>query len=268
MPMSARPVHAQTNVQLYAQLLELRWPEADLLRIRAGHDLATQVHAARFRASGRPFLAHLAGTASLLAWLGAGPDVVLAGLLHAVYDQGDFGDGVRAVSPAKRAFVRSAVGEAVEALVAAYTELGWDLSVLARTEGRLEALAPLDRDVLRVRLANELDDHLDLDVLYDARRSERLAYLAEATPGLARLSRFLGHENLARAFEETAKACREARIPESLCSDQPYCFDVVPRSTLRRPRAAWNRGRPWRAWQLSRARRWLRRLAVRVGAAP
>lgn len=261
------PSHAQTNVQLYAQLLELGWPEAELVRIRAGYDLAMRLHVARFRPSGRPFLAHLVGTASVLAWLGVEPDVVLAGLLHAVYDQGDFGDGLRAASDAKRALVRSAVGEAVEARVAAYTELGWSLEALDRLRSRAEALGSFERDALRMRLANELDDHLDLDVLYGAARGERLAYAADATPGLAALARSLGHEALAQAFEEVATACREARIPESLCTDQPYCFDVLPPSALRRPRAAWNHARPWRAWQRDRARRWLSRLAARLRAA-
>ena len=257
--MRSQPAHAQTNVQLYAQLLELGWAEPELVRARVAHDLATRLHASRFRPSGRPFLAHLVGTASLLAWLGAETDVVLAGLLHAVYDQGDFGDGLRAVRPWKRADVRRVVGDAVEARVAAYTELGWSLEVLARARRRASALGPLERDVLRMRLANELDDHLDLDVLYGAGRSERLAYLAAATPGLVDLATALGHEPLARALEEAAAACHDARVPEGLSGEHPYCFDVVPPSYLRRPRAAWNHGRPWRAWQLARVRRWLRR---------
>jgi (p)ppGpp synthase/HD superfamily hydrolase len=258
-----QPLHAQTNVQLYGQLLALGWPEAELVRVRACYALAMRLHVARFRPSGRQFLAHLVGTASLLAWMEAAPDVVLAGLLHAVYDQGDFGDGRRTMTHAKRGLVRSAAGQQVESLVAAYTELGWNREILARTLARDEAFEPFERDVLRIRLANELDDHLDLDVLYGAARRERLEYLADATPGLSALARQLGHAPLAQAFEDVAAACGDARIPASLSTDQPFCFDVLPPSTRRRPRAAWNHARPWRSWQLERARRWLRRLAGR-----
>ena len=86
-------MHAQTNLQLYPQLIEAGWSEHDLARARAAHDLSCELFAGCYRPSNKAFIAHLVGTASALAAWGEPPDTVLAGLLHSSYLYGDFGDG-------------------------------------------------------------------------------------------------------------------------------------------------------------------------------
>src|SRR5687767_15961282 len=101
--------YAQTNLQLYTQLRRAGYTAEQLVPVRAGYDLAMQLFSASFRGSGKPLLAHLVGTASILAAIGQSRDIVLAGLLHAAYALGDFGDGRFGVSEAKRERVRKAV---------------------------------------------------------------------------------------------------------------------------------------------------------------
>src|SRR5262245_13883641 len=113
--------YAQTNLQLYTQLRRAAYTDTDLGLVRAGYDLAMNLFSASFRGSGKPLLSHLVGTASILASIGRSPAVVTAGLLHAAYALGDFGDGRFGTTDAKRARVRMAVGSEVEDLVARYT---------------------------------------------------------------------------------------------------------------------------------------------------
>ncbi len=59
--------YAQTNIQLYEQLLAARWSAADIVPARAAYELAMRIFAGHFRPSHKPFLAHLVGVASILA---------------------------------------------------------------------------------------------------------------------------------------------------------------------------------------------------------
>jgi len=120
-----RPPPAQTNVQLYEELRASGMVEAQLVRVRDACGLATRLVSGQYRASGKPFICHLVGTASILAAHGAGLETVLAGLLHSAYACGEFGDGLRGVTPAERAVVRAGVGPATESIVAAYRGLHW-----------------------------------------------------------------------------------------------------------------------------------------------
>ena len=105
---------AQTNIQLVNQLYRDRYTLAELGPIFASYELAMRLFTGRFRASGKTFIAHLIGTASILGSLRASSNLVAAGLLHAIYATGDFGDGVQGISNAKREQVRATVGEEVE----------------------------------------------------------------------------------------------------------------------------------------------------------
>ena len=59
--------YAQTNIQLYNQLAELGYTAEDVRRVHRGYGLAMQLFTGSYRGSGRPFLSHLVGTASVLA---------------------------------------------------------------------------------------------------------------------------------------------------------------------------------------------------------
>lgn len=152
---------AQTNIQLYEQLRRSDHGVAGVAAVALAYKFAQSLFAAGFRGSGRPFLCHLVGTASILARDRASLEEVTAGLLHAVYEAGLFPfDMHRTVSPRKRAAVRAVVGEEVEELIAAYAELPWNPATLERLSAQRDRTA-LDRSLLRLRLANELDDLAD-----------------------------------------------------------------------------------------------------------
>jgi hypothetical protein len=145
---------ARTNIALYKQLHAAGWDTARLVEARNCYEFATTLFAGHCRASGKPFLAHLVGTASILAAFGAEPTTVAAGLLHAAYDQGDFGI-TRWRN--RRARVRRAIGDASEALVWQYHQLSWD-GLVARIQDGLDKLTTIEPAIVLMRLANELDD--------------------------------------------------------------------------------------------------------------
>lgn len=102
--------YAQTNLQLFNQLQTTGYAEADLLCMAKSYELASRLFTGAFRGSGKPFLAHLVGTASIVATLQQPIAVIAAGLLHAAYELGEFGDGSRGMVDWKRSQIQHAVG--------------------------------------------------------------------------------------------------------------------------------------------------------------
>ncbi len=221
---------AQTNVQLFNQMRREGYSTEELTRVVAAYDYALGLFGAAFRGSGKPLLAHLVGTASVLASQRAPVAVVIAGMLHAAYELGDFGSGTRGVTAAKRAELRRAAGEEVEALIAAYNALVWDGQGVAAAGERLDTLDHSGRTVLLMRLANEVEDHLDLNMPYCRQIGWRRGFIRSTGEQQVELARRLGYpalaEQLAAAFEETLTA----DIPEVLCRTTGKTFAITPRS--------------------------------------
>jgi (p)ppGpp synthase/HD superfamily hydrolase len=228
---------AQTNAHLYIQLLELGYDEPELARVRDCYELAMSLHSSRFRPSGRPFVCHAVGTASILAWLGASVDVVLTGLLHGAYDQGDFGDGTRGITPTKRATLRESIGGELEERVASFFELEWSAEPVEDPPAFVEGLDELGHDTLLVRLANELDELLDGEIHFRTNAQQRIAEAEATTNGLVGLARQLDEPRLASALADAGADCAGTHFPQLLRNTLGYNFSVAPRSLGRRPAA-------------------------------
>ncbi|HEV2063024.1 MAG TPA: hypothetical protein VGS00_00565 [Thermoanaerobaculia bacterium] len=223
---------AQTNLQLYAQIRTLGYAETELARLRAAYELALSLFPDLYRACGKPFVAHLVGTASILAAERVSADVLCGGLLHAAYAQGDFGNGVLGISEAKRSRVRAAVGAETETIVARYSTLPWSPSLAPQIAATAAALPALDRDVILMRLANELEDVIDWGSLYNADAERRLEDLARALPAWIATARAIGRESLASRLSETLAALPDVQIHRALRSDRTRSFHVT-RASLR-----------------------------------
>ena len=173
---------AQTNLVLYQQLHRLGYSGEGLARMRAGYEIATRLFAGHFRPCGRTFIAHLVGTASILATLRAEEPIVVAALLHSAYEQGDL-SFVRWRH--RRDYLRQAVGTAAEDIVWRYNELKWYGDRIATLFDRLDILSELDRTIVLMRLVNELEDHMNFahqlsgELAYDHRQN-RETFIAMA----------------------------------------------------------------------------------------
>lgn len=222
--------YAQTNLQLYAQLRRMATPEEELALVRAGYDLAMQLSPASFRGSGKPLLAHLVGTASILASVRQPVRVVTAGLLHAAYVFGDFGDGHSGLSEPRRERVRRAVGPEVEELVARYTGFDWNKNTIPRIRERVDQLTAIERDVLVIRLANELEDHLDFGVLYCGNGERRRDYIRSPLNQSVDMARRLGFTELASELDAAFTDTLSATLPPALRNGHDYTFVQPPAS--------------------------------------
>ena len=215
---------AQTNLQLYAQLADLAYPEGDLAMVARCYELSMTLLPGTYRACGKPFLAHLVGTAGIVAALRARAPVVAAGLLHAAYTHGEFGNGWLGVSDAKRTHVRAAVGPEIGDLVARYTAFRWARATIPAIRARLDAMTALERDVLLIRLANELEDHLDLGILYSGDAPRRLRFMREDLPAAVEMARRLGHPGLAESLAAAFDQIEHAAISPALRRSEAESF--------------------------------------------
>jgi hypothetical protein len=225
--------YAQTHLQLDRQLAR-GVPDADRVRVARVYQVATHLFTGQFRASGRPFLAHLVGTASILAEHGAAPDLVVAGLVHAVYEQGRFATGRRGATRRKRARIRAVAGDAAEAIVHAYPSVHASTWQGVDAAARLAQLSPVQRQAAWITVANELEESLDLGLLVEG-ASRAAAGLRGLEAALA-LARALGAPGLAQEICDGLEATRGASVPAALRADRDTSYTLHPAGVAR----------PWR----------------------
>jgi (p)ppGpp synthase/HD superfamily hydrolase len=237
--------YAQTILQLHAQAAELGWSDGQRARLARAYRLACELLTGQHRGSGKPFVDHLVGTASILASHGAPHATVLAGLLHAAYEFGDFGDGREGAAPSRRNEVVAAVGDDVERRIHAYWSLRWKDATVAAVLARAHALDAEEREAVMMRIANELDDHLELGILYCADAARRLEQLERRADRTAAIARSLGWTRLADELAAAYEACRTATLPAGIAASSGSAPLLMPRScaqalmpTLRRRFAA------------------------------
>ena len=208
--------YAQTNIQIFNQLRQAQYSEADLSYICNAYQFAVQIFTGRFRGSGKPFLSHLVGTASILASVHAPINVITAGLLHAAYIYGEYRTEEKGMTDAKREQVRQAVGIDTEELIATYTALKWNKNTIPAIRDRIDTLAPTECQVLLIRLANELEDHLDFGVLYCGNAEQRRDYIRSSLYLSVEMAHKLGFPALAAALECNFRDIFSVELPAAV----------------------------------------------------
>lgn len=228
--------YAQTNLQLYNQMRLAGYGDASLRTVYSGYDLATRLFTGKFRGSGKPLLSHLVGTASVLCALNAPDKAVAAAVLHAAYIFGEFGDGRPGMTPFRRARVRQAVGHEVEDLIARYHQLEWRRPTMEALCARVETLSPGEREIVLVRLANELEDYLDLGILYCRNAAHRVG---EVQGWLGRvcieLAGGIGEPRLAEELKRVFEEVMAANVSDALRQRLDYTYMLAPASSMPKP---------------------------------
>lgn len=229
---------AQTNIQLFNQLRSEGYPNTDITCIRDAYQLTIQLFTGAFRASGKTFIAHLVNTASILASLHVPVKVVAAGLLHATYatyTHGGFGDGIKGISDIRRQQVKGAVSKDIEEYLARYAALSWNKQTIPVIFQHFDTLDSIDRDVLLVRLANELEEYLDFGILYCGNFKHQ-QYINYDSHLIVEMAQKLGFPALAVQLENSFKEVSSSEIPEELCNQnrQDVSFRIAPKSYQKR----------------------------------
>lgn len=218
-----KPV-AQTNLQLYAQLVPTFGFGLDLERIQRAYLFVAECSSGLMRGSGKPFVCHLVGTASLLAEAGEDADGVVAGLLHATYQNRMPFPGDAALQ-VRRAFVREQFGDVVEDLVFQYQ----DFEVAELDQMSDDQLRTRTR-VVKMRLSDEAEDLLDHGVIVHGRpcddasvggsAASRRQQKAKLGPHLLRAARAISAPTLEARVAYWLDQTAEARWPGELCTGQ------------------------------------------------
>jgi guanosine-3',5'-bis(diphosphate) 3'-pyrophosphohydrolase len=223
---------ATVNTQLYGQLVRQPRPDAELWQVRRAYDLAVSLYAAIHQADGRPFSAHVVSAASVLTLLGASTTLVATALIHNVYGNADFGDGLHAAAtPARREHVRHAVGAEIEAWVYRFRELRLtdDVASVKRNLGALDAR---DRQLLLLELADLMDKYADLSVLYFGDGRWVTDFVDANESHLIEIGHALGQPVLAEALRIAFATVRASRVPDAFRApaDRKYLYTIVPGS--------------------------------------
>jgi len=161
---------AQTNLQLYRQMEQLGYSAENRERVVRAYRFLVPSFSGLYRGSEKPFIAHLVGTASILVAYRAPIELVLAGLLHAVFMAGDFGfqSGTRQTAR-KRRRIRELAGAEVEAIIVAYDAMPWDADAINTYRTEFEQQPAPARAAVLLQLANCLEDLTDSGVAYSGK---------------------------------------------------------------------------------------------------
>jgi len=229
--------YAQTNVQLFNQLRRDGYSNNELSCIRNAYEHAKRLFTGLFLASGRTQIAHVVGTASILGSVHLPTEVVAAGLIHNAYGTGDFGGWKKGISQARRKHVMYAVGKNVEEYVYGFQAFRWNSQTIPVIRNKLNALDPINRNVLLIFLADQLEHHQDLGGLYYHGGIEICQEFIDRNGHImVEIAENLGFPTLAaelaRVFRETVLA----KIPVELLSEisRPRSLVIPPKSYRRR----------------------------------
>lgn len=129
--------------------------------------MATTLYSGYYQTDGKPFIAHSVGVTSILAHLGLDAEFIAAGLLHNIYDNGDFGDGrKKVVTRARRRLVLNAVGGDIEALIDRFRAFRIRPTTIDEICGRLDQINQTERNLIMMDLADHLEKYQDGGVFY------------------------------------------------------------------------------------------------------
>lgn len=238
-------MYAQTNTQLYLQMMELGYAKQAIIRVHKAYMYAITLFSCMVHRCGDTFINHLVRTAGILAVLRVPIEVVIAGLLHSAYTHGNFGTLSRRVSPKKKIEIKEAVGHEAEQLIARYTSLKWQPITIPHLYRGLHSMDSVDRTVVLMRLANELEDYLDLGIWYCRNAESRLQGSRYLGPLMVQMAEILGYPFLARELARAFRETESLQIPFMLRSTHKRFFILNPHR--------------WPFWVLSRMEgQWLR----------
>ena len=233
--MAVNPIDriAQTNLQLYRQLMDQHWSEEALGLVADAYELALGLFAVQVRPNRKSFVSHLVGTASAAATQSDRVEVTTASLLHAAYTLGDWGDGKHNRTLARRVVVERAVGAAAEALVAKYTNMAWDHQTAAGYLARSAQMNEEERTLVLMRLANEVEEWNDLGLNFSV-KGAYARFQLENVQAVEALARALGHDPIADFIERAFKDHASTSVPSCFRNEASLPGRVTPQSPLLR----------------------------------
>lgn len=207
--------HAQTNLQLYLQMQDSLYGSQDLVLVDQAYRFAMQLFAGHYRPNNKPFLAHLVGTASILAAAHQPAFIIAGGLLHSAYFLG-LGRKGAGIKPRYRKDLTMLLGVQAEQLIYEYSNRRWSVKDFGISAEELLARSIEEQGLYLIKMADIHEEFLDAGHGYQPHKKllrdedDRTCYLQD----IGRLIRDLGHESWAEEFRRAIETSRPAIPPE------------------------------------------------------
>lgn len=98
------------------------------------------------------------------------------------------------------------------------------------------SINPIDRDVLLIRLADQLEDSLDLGILYCSNHKDRKQFIQDMGHIMVEMTHKIGFPTLAAELEAVFKENLLAEISEELSQENrdKISFFILPKSSHRK----------------------------------
>ncbi|OOZ42433.1 hypothetical protein BOW52_03305 [Solemya elarraichensis gill symbiont] len=110
-------------------------------------------------------------------------------------------------------------------MIAGYSRLSWTHSVVTKLLGSGASLKELERNIMAIRIANDIDDHLDCGMLFSNKAEKREARKGEQHP-LSRLAKKIELSQLSELVDEVYADQYETELPDVLRSGKSVSFDI------------------------------------------
>ena len=128
--------------------------------------------------------------------------------------------------------VTDAVGPEVEQYVYQFATFEWNQETIPASRDNLDTFGPIDRNVVLLHLADALEHHLDLGVLYFGDSERRRRWVDRNGPVVVEIAEKLGFPALTADLEIVFKETALAHIPVEIRSPSSRngSFLIAPKS--------------------------------------
>jgi hypothetical protein len=212
---------AQTWPQLVRQLCAQRWSGAEIANVKRCHGVGRALANGVYHRSGKPLIAHLIGTASILAAYGAPPLMVESALAHTAYEQPALAAEAR--HGGSSALIQR-VGLNVDRVLRNFAGQDFGATAAPETE-ESRAFYPVSAaQALLLRVAKFIDDRLDGAAGLSGKPEDGAVLLAHARAVLP----MLGFGALLDAFERAAALdAGSAALPDALLEPHSQSYRLA-----------------------------------------
>lgn len=207
---------AQTNLQLYNQLIAAGYSDEDFATVRNAYEYGIELFTGRIAASRKVFLEHGVGSASVLVQIGEPAMMVAAGMLHNIFWNGVWEHGVRGITEKKRAEVRRRLGDDIMPCLEQFHTLRWNEETVADLLANFDELDQAMYQTILLRLADHIDHLADAGLAYStdaAAKVQRAQIMLEPMVGLAQK---LGHPELGDEMRALTALSANMKVPSAL----------------------------------------------------
>lgn len=218
--------YAENVVELLDQLEKEGYSPHEKEKLRTAYLLALTALNNIIRQSGTLFISHVVRIASIGIQHQFPFSLTVAALLHPIYAHGPF--------PSRnRQWIRDTFNEHIEMLLFRYTSFPWTPKAIAIHADALHSYNAITRDVLLIRITNELEDYLDEAVLFQSQAPARLKTIQSVGPHLIAMAEALGYPALAAECHKAFSSAGATTIPEALRGSSERCSFTIPLSYRR-----------------------------------